>query len=241
MSLEVQSLVIVAAVLGACLAWTRAKSNPFRQPGESPLATLKTLVEIVAIVLAGYWAYSRFVRVEEPSLATNLRFGVELLRDSTATGPHCVMLARAGVENVSRAEVRITGVTQSVWVVPDSVLWRGEPASYVDLERFTAAHADSVRGRTAFAEGGPLAYEYAPGASASYDIPWLLPGMDSATTVLTRLDFAIAGSPSGDFYYTWGKPCLSPGDSASARPPADSAFAASRADSAAAAATVPAG
>jgi hypothetical protein len=210
MSLGIQSIVIAVAVLGACVAWLRVKSNPFHQPGENPLSTLKTLVEIVAIVLAGFWAYSRFVKVEEPSLATNLRFGVDLLRDTTAAGPHCVMLARAGVENASRARVRITGVTQSVWVVPDSVLWRGEPASYVDLERFTAEHADSVRGRKAFSEGGPLAYEYAPGASASYDIPWLLPRMDSTTTVLTRLDFAIAGSPDGDFYYTWGKPCAFP-------------------------------
>jgi hypothetical protein len=176
---------------------------------EDRLSSLKTIVEISALLVAGIWAYDRFLKVDEPSLRTNLSVSAELHRDAALSSPQCLMGVQTKVENIGKTAFRIDRVVQTVWRIPDSRLWTPTPPHlFVDVEALLKdTPAFPPLDTVAFASGQSLAYNYVPGAVAEFDFMWVVPEMPASETVVVRFDFDINNEPGVDFKFVWGKPC----------------------------------
>jgi hypothetical protein len=211
------ALIAVAGAFALAYAWaswpaTRWPRSRLTGVAAETLTPLKTIIEIGAILVAGLWTYEHFLRVDAPSLRTNLAVGAELKREAALDGDRCLMGVYTRVENIGKAEVSIERVVQTVWRVPDNRLWMGTgPSRFVNVESMLKQKdefppLDSVE----FKSGDSLAYHYAPGASAEFTFTWLLPEMPLSDTVLVRFDFDVNGMPGLDFKFVWGKPCSPP-------------------------------
>jgi hypothetical protein len=211
----VSALVAVAFALAAAYIWVRWPPSRWlrlRRPHDQPdaLASLKTIVEISAVLVAGIWTYDHFLRFDEPSLKTSFRFKAELERDPILTSPNCLLIVKANAENFGKTDFSIKRVTQRIWQVSDGDLWTTAPgaARFIDLESLTKedpAKRPMLANPKVSEPDGPLAYRYVPGASASYDFPWAL--HETSDTIVVRFDFDIDDDQS-DFFFTWGKPCV---------------------------------
>jgi hypothetical protein len=211
-------LSALIAVLGSFalaylwVRWPRSRwpRSSLTNVGADPLASLKTIVEISAVLIAGIWTYDHFLRVDEPTLQTNITVDAEFERDEALSSPQCLLLVNTTVKNIGKADLTITRVVQTLWRIRDDLMWVPHPPDrfFVNVERLLSDEKafpklDSVT----FEKGESLAYHYAPDASATFAFPWVLSDMPATDTVVVRFNFDIDKKPLVDFKFTWGKPC----------------------------------
>jgi hypothetical protein len=165
------------------------------------VSVIKQGVEVLAILVAGWWAYTRFIQTEVPAQRRNF---VTEQKIEWAASPHpsaCYAILSVSFQNISKAEVRIEKVIQRAWLLPLPSL--DDPIAYVDPEQLDNAPAtDSI----SYADG-PFVQDYPPQARAFYDLVWTIrrtPGI-----ALFRVDLFVdsADREPTDWIYEWDEIC----------------------------------
>lgn len=200
--------IVAALIIAGVIVWVWMAPKSLGD-AKARLDLAKGAIELAAIGVAALWTYQRFLQIDAPSLRNNFAIEMSLERDSAVSAPKCLMIVNTKARNASKAPLEVTRARQRVWILPDSVVWRGGKSGFIYLDTLLGRvypPTDSI----VFSSGEPLVYSYAPDAQASFAFPWLEAEMDSSQTVLARFDFSFAGQDSADFSYTWGKPCVRP-------------------------------
>lgn len=97
--------------------WTR-RLLPLRPPSESTVKwaeLAKTLAEIAAILVAGWWAYTRFLAGEAPSLEE--RGSTESTLEWVEGDQRCTAFFGVAVKNIGKRAFDIDQTTVRVWLV----------------------------------------------------------------------------------------------------------------------------
>lgn len=94
------------------------------------LEIVRTIVEIVALIVAGIWAYSKYLDIEKPLLALRLKSNSDLGWYQTRQPDSC--LARFGVvfKNIGTTPIQIDRVTIRAWII--DIPLSAKPMTYID-------------------------------------------------------------------------------------------------------------
>jgi hypothetical protein len=76
--------------------------------------SLTKWIQVVALIVAGYWAYTRFVRVDAPSLEPTGEMDVKVDQDETYP---CDLKIRLTIKNTGHTPFDINGLTFNAWKV----------------------------------------------------------------------------------------------------------------------------
>ncbi|HKO62816.1 MAG TPA: hypothetical protein VJV03_16750, partial [Pyrinomonadaceae bacterium] len=77
--------------------------------------SLRTIVEVVALIVAGWWAWEHFLRTEAPGLRNNLKIESSLKWFDSKSAGYCWGQVTLGIENASKSSVEIGTVTREAW------------------------------------------------------------------------------------------------------------------------------
>lgn len=98
----------------------KKKSRLLREPTAAFMKwaeLLKTVVEIVAVIVGAWWAYSRFFAAEAPSLEEN-----GIIESSLDWTPvdlqRCTAVLGITIKNVGKRSFNVRNATVAVWLVP---------------------------------------------------------------------------------------------------------------------------
>ena len=117
---------------------TEPSTTPQTSPATAPLSKwryierLKVSLEILAILTAGLWAYTRFIHDEAPGLQLrphiNAKLGWEKVTDADCQAEYEIQFQNIGKLPISIAETRI-----SVWYLSDgSSMGKTDSVQYID-------------------------------------------------------------------------------------------------------------
>src|SRR5687768_9824386 len=128
---------------------------------ERRVAVTKNLVEILAILVAGCWAYKRFIETEAPAQKRNFVTAQDIAWEVAEDGT-CYAIVDVTFENISRGEIEIQKAVRRAWLV--QVPPFSAPISYVDPD--TLANATPIDSMAY--TSGPFVQRYPPGARTTY-------------------------------------------------------------------------
>jgi hypothetical protein len=146
--------------------------------------SVKNIVQILAIIIAGAWAYWTFGVQEEPSLEARAR------ADSTITWftpskseNECIAQFGPSLENVGASSFEISVVRLRGWIF-ERQLKDGGIATYIDSEE--------VQAQDPFFEkefnNGPFIQRYPPTEKFSWTYEWIV-SQEPDQLILFRIDF----------------------------------------------------
>ena len=166
----------------------------------------KVLVEIVAVIVAGWWAYSRFFAGEAPSLEE--RGKTESSLSWVFDNDRCTALFGVSVKNIGKRAFDITKIDVRVWLVPVS---EGKNEIYL-LDPFEIMKKEATFTR----ELSPDTFisHYPPDGEWHEDFAFSIPRdqMGHPQTALFAFDAAAVGSDhhalkSHLYQYKWSRNC----------------------------------
>ena len=144
--------VIAAAVA----AWHYIRGWISRLPWDIVLTRTKAVVEIAAILLSGYWAYTHFLIGEAPSLEPSFRI-TGSLEWSNVTDTDCLANYKIEITNIGKTSIEVTGVQLQAWI-SDRSSFEG-PIKFIESDNLKVGEPYN------FPYKQELATHYAPGAS----------------------------------------------------------------------------
>jgi len=159
------------------------------------------LVQILALIVGGVWAYTRFIRTEEPAQRQNFTTEQEM-KWADAPGPSaCYAILGVTFQNISRSEVPIEKVIRRAWVLPLPSF--DGPMAYIDPERLANVPATDSTSYT----DGPFVQTYPPQAKVREELVWMLrraPGL-----AVFRIDLFADSTDTEptDWIYDWDEVC----------------------------------
>jgi hypothetical protein len=171
-------------------------------PLERTLSNLKSVVEIAAILIGGWWTYDKFIRTEEPSLAPHFQVASDLVWHKLPGSSNCIAEVKVSVQNKAKSTIEIKAVQRIAWIVAREPETQG--ISYFDaMESTHTTPFDKKRYNK-----GPLAQRYPPESSSHHTFTWFVhkrPG----TYSLFRIDLYRQpdDTESFDYVYEWGPTC----------------------------------
>ena len=80
---------------------------------------LKNVVQICAILVAGYWTYHKFIQTEAPSLETRANVRSELSWNPSSNPRYCNAKFKVHVENAGRSSFDVLSVHVRAWKFSD--------------------------------------------------------------------------------------------------------------------------
>jgi hypothetical protein len=182
---------------------------------------IKPAVEVVAILVAGWWTYSRFIKIDEPALKENFGFESTLAWHPSKDASSCVAEDHFKITNQSKSPVDVRRVLRRAWYVERPVTERGAGITYFDPmeQALTTKPADEHW----YGKNGPFVQTYPPGASSDYSFEWSVENRPN-TYVLVRLDLYADSEAKEllDLRYDWGPPCDNQSQSIAPEPPEQS-------------------
>lgn len=98
------------------------------------LEKTKIIVEILAILVAGYWTYLKFIRTEAPLFETNASIDRDL-SPAEDRGGSCLRFFNVTLENTGKSAFTVERVVTRVWKFP---LQEDKAVEFVDLDRIEA-------------------------------------------------------------------------------------------------------
>jgi hypothetical protein len=161
----------------------------------------KHIVEIVAVFVAGWWTYTRFIQTEEPAQRKNFVTEQQMQWAASPSPMACYGILSLAFQNVSKAEVKIAKVVQRAWLLPLPA-FAGQ-IEYVDPEVLD----DAIPADSSSYTDGPFVQEYPPQAKVRYDLVWTMrraPGI-----ALFRIDLFADSTDSEptEWAYDWDEIC----------------------------------
>jgi hypothetical protein len=173
------------------------------------VAQIKPLVEVVAILVGGWWAYTTFIKTQEPGLKENFRIESTLFFFASTDDKPCIAEDHFTVTNLSKSTVAIRKVWRRAWFVerpnPGSGIIHFDPMA----KALGAPPIKPIDDHWYEKEGDPFVQTYPPGASSDYALNWLVEKRPD-TYVLVRLDFFADTEAKDllDFKYDWEPACV---------------------------------
>ena len=127
------------------------------------LDVTKNIVEIAALIAAGFWAYAKYVESEAPSLEFRGGISTELDWSPIPRSADCLGEFRVKITNNGRASFEVRSVHLRIWIAdfPAKV----GPISRLNPDQFETS-APTITETTL---SKPLTGHYAPGVSDSFD------------------------------------------------------------------------
>lgn len=165
------------------------------------VALLVQIAQILALIIGGWWAYSRFIQTEEPAQRQNFAMEQKMEWTATPVDSTCYGTLTVHIENISRAEVSIRKAIRRAWLLPLPDF--SKQIAYVDPETLeNTPPVDSA----SYTEG-PFIQDYAPGAKVQYDLVWTL--QRSPGIALFRIDLFqdVNDVEPIDWIYDWDEIC----------------------------------
>jgi hypothetical protein len=129
------------------------------------LDSLRTIVEIVAIAVAGWWAWEHFERTEAPALRNNLKIEASLKWFDAARSDYCWGQVTLGIENASKSSVEIGKVVREAWHFK-------LPETQKSIEALDVSQLPKEGFTTLTVQDGPGTWSFAPNASVKQEFSW---------------------------------------------------------------------
>jgi len=148
---------------------------------------LKNVVQICAILVAGYWTYYKFIQIDVSSLETHAHITSELSWHRSPNPKDCNAEFTVHVENEGKSPFDVLSVHMRAWKF-NSPSREGSAAIFVDSDEIE-------KGPTFFDKefnSGRLVGSYAPGVKADYSFNWAVQGA-AHSTALFSADVKIKG------------------------------------------------
>jgi len=134
---------------------------------ERKLGMASTIVQILAILVGGVFAITKFGLLDTPTLQTNLRVGGQL-NWLQHRGSYCIADLNIEVTNLSKSSIDVTEVRGSAWFIsepPDPQ----KPIRYLDLVELSKQAQPEEEFHYA---SGPLVGNYPPGQAHQHTFEW---------------------------------------------------------------------
>lgn len=95
----------------------------------------KNVAEVIALIVAGWWAYDHFWKTEAPGLGERFVVSSEIKFFPAPTPDSCLVAFQVRAKNIGKVDVDITRAALRVWVVPFPTLDRKSRPAFINLER----------------------------------------------------------------------------------------------------------
>jgi hypothetical protein len=175
---------------------------------ERRLGMLSTMVQILAIVLAGIVAVIKFDIFDRPTLLSNFNVSGHVEWDSRPGS--CLANVDVDVTNMSKSNVAVNMVRGRAWLVDEPT---GDQAiTYFDISsvanKSAALPSGYVAAKPFSYEKGPLVQEYRPGQPANHTFEWYIQRKKNTYALFAIDIFEGPGetNPLGHAY-TWDLVC----------------------------------
>lgn len=159
------------------------------------------LIQIGAVIVGGIWAYTRFIRTEEPAQRQNFTTDQEMKWADAPSPSACYAILGVSFQNISRSEVPIEKVVRRAWVLPLPSFV--DTIAYIDPERLAKMPATDSASYTE----GPFVQTYPPQAKVRQELVWIM--QRSAGLAVLRIDLFAdsADTEPTDWIYDWDEIC----------------------------------
>ena len=127
-------------------------------------------LQILALILAGGWAYFHFRKVEGPTLETRLAIGQDL-RSEILKSDSCLVTFGTRIQNVGVASVYVAKVQVRIWSTPLPTP-SSEKLTYFDLNKIEQTNPIEA---PRVLEGSNLLGHYPPGTERDETNHWTMP------------------------------------------------------------------
>ncbi len=129
---------------------------------------LKNVVQIFAILVAGYWTYHKFIQTEAPSLETRTQVMSELNWNPSPNLKYCNANFTVHVENKGQSTFEVSSVHIRAWKFNDAPAKEDTVATFLDPLEIETGPTFFDREFTS----GRLVRSYAPGVKADCSFDW---------------------------------------------------------------------
>jgi hypothetical protein len=143
----------------------------------------KALVEILAILVGGYWTYDKFIRTEAPALAPNLRLESGLVWHKLERKSPCLAEVTLQVTNRSKSEITVRKVVRRAWFVEKPKTLSKAIVHFDPMRLGLGPAVDQEE----YKKDGPFIQTYAPEASSQNAFVWFVENKPD-TYSLFRID-----------------------------------------------------
>jgi len=149
------------------------------------LDVARVVVEIVALIIAGLWAYSKFLEGERPSLEVRGHTESTLKWFTTLDASYCLGQFGVSLRNIGRTSFDVNASRLRVWLVAAPMAT--SEIEYLDPSRFQ----DGMPSLDKELKTGGLVLHYPPEVASQYDYVFFV-RRDKSTIALVRLDASTA-------------------------------------------------
>jgi hypothetical protein len=168
---------------------------------ERMLAITKDVVQILAIVAAGTFAFFKFVIFDEPSLKKNISVSGEL--GWLKRPGYCLGELNIEVKNISKSNVEVQEVRGRAWLIDEPSVDQ-KVISYYDI-RSKADEKNAIEPFTI--DDGPLVQSYAPGQSSRHTFEWIVKRQANKNVLFLIEAFGPDKTRLLDHQYQWDLVC----------------------------------
>lgn len=126
----------------------------------------KNVVEVLALIVAGFWAYTQFHENESPSLELRSFSESKLAWLEVSEPTYCAGELSINIKNIGKKSFDLQSAIIRIWLVDVPPL--GQAVSYIDSNDFQAKPPVFEK-RFSDAVKLPLLTHFPPGTEASYD------------------------------------------------------------------------
>ena len=165
------------------------------------LDSLRTIVEIVALVIAGWWAWEHFERTEAPALRNNLKFEASLKWFDAERDGYCWGQVTLGIENASKSSVEIGSVIREAWN------FKLPANEQKDVEAIDVSQLPREDFTTLTVKDGPGNWSFAPNASVKQEFSWNVKKKPGYYTLFKLRFFERSAGNEIASYYIFGPTC----------------------------------
>lgn len=148
------------------------------QTVKDALEIIKNVAEVVALIVAGMWAYSKFVETERPSLEIRGQIESSLKWFPVSDPRHCLAQFGVTMTNIGKVSFDIDAVRLRVWIVPFPVA--DSTVTFVDPTLFQNGEPALDREITA----ASLTGHYAPNVLSQFDYVFIVQKENSKVAVV---------------------------------------------------------
>lgn len=177
--------------------------------------TLKNVVQVIAIIVAGYWTYHTFIQKESPALEPRASPSSSLDWNSVGRATdECEAVFRVDIENNGTASFDISKVQVRGWMF-DRIKQTDKAATYLELTEVQGKEQpffDKTYSYSATAKDAnvsfPFVGHYPPGGKFGHSFVWIVSRVP-IKWVFFRADFYTKRDESQPKWYTgqWGMVC----------------------------------
>jgi hypothetical protein len=159
------------------------------------------VAQVGALIVGGWWAYTRFIQTEAPAQKQNFITDQEMKWADAPIRSACYGILSVTFQNISRTEVPIQRVVRRAWVLPLPSF--DESIAYIDPEQLSSAPASDSASYTE----GPFVQRYPPQGKVRYDLIWTI--RRTSGLALFRVDVYADSSDTQptDWIYDWDEVC----------------------------------